>query len=343
MYIRKNYPVRRMLQFTWYHILWLSVWGTVAVGTYTYFDYAWLAIPWLPVSLIGTAVAFYLGFKNNSSYDRVWEARKIWGSIVNTSRSWGTITKNFTSNYFVTEDLPETKLHEIRIKIIRRHVAWLYTLRSQLLRPAPWEKINGFIQGKITRSRIKSINERFNFEPIEDTLKRTLSEDDIRYLEGKQNRATQIIDQQSQALKELYENDVIDDFRHMEMQQLLTDLYDHQGRAERIKGFPFPRQYGSTSFYFIGIFIILLPFGMLGAFETLGEGLVWLTAPFTVVVGWVFIMMELVGDYSENPFENLGNDIPMYSMCRTIEIDIREMVGDTDIPEAIKPLGEVLM
>ena len=54
-------------------------------------------------------------------------------------------------------------------------------------------------------------------------------------------------------------------------------------------------------------------------------------------------MMELVGDYSENPFEGLGNDIPMLSLCRTIEIDLLEMLGETDLPEPIKPINDVLM
>jgi putative membrane protein len=55
------------------------------------------------------------------------------------------------------------------------------------------------------------------------------------------------------------------------------------------------------------------------------------------------MMMELVGDYSENPFEGLGNDIPMLSLCRVIEIDLREMLGETDLPPAIQPVNGILM
>lgn len=342
MYIRKNFPIREVLRFSWFHIVWLALWGSLSVWVYQYFELSWLAIPWLPVSLIGTAVAFYLGFKNNSSYDRLWEARKIWGAIVNSSRSWTTMVKNFTSDQFNEGRISEEELAELRTRLTKRHIAWLYTLRSQLLKPAPWEKINGFLQGRINRLRIKNINKIFDFENVEETLERTIGEE-RKKLDGYQNRAAQLIDFQAQDLKMMREKGIIDDFRHMEMQRLLTTLYDHQGRCERIKGFPFPRQYGSISFYFIGLFIILLPFGMLGEFETLGEGLVWLTAPFTAMVGWVFIMMELVGDYSENPFENLSNDIPMYSMCRMIEIDLRQMIKDSDIPEPIVAQEQIMM
>jgi putative membrane protein len=62
----------------------------------------------------------------------------------------------------------------------------------------------------------------------------------------------------------------------------------------------------------------------------------WLAIPFSIIIGWIYLVMELVGDYSENPFEGLANDVPMLSMCRTIEIDLREMLGETDLPEPIK-------
>ncbi len=121
-------------------------------------------------------------------------------------------------------------------------------------------------------------------------------------------------------------------------------IFTHiKGKAERIKKFPLPRQYGNMSFLFVGIFIFLLPFGFVTAFHDLGEWGAWLSMPFSVLVGWVYVMMELVGDYSENPFEGLGNDIPMLSLCRTIEIDLLEMLGEENIPKPIKDKNGVLM
>jgi len=66
----------------------------------------------------------------------------------------------------------------------------------------------------------------------------------------------------------------------------------------------------------------------------------WLTIPFTMLVSWVFILMEMIGDYSENPFEGLYNDVPITSMARGIEIDIREMLDETDLPEPTKPVWD---
>jgi len=82
---------------------------------------------------------------------------------------------------------------------------------------------------------------------------------------------------------------------------------------------------------------------MLGQFEELGVGLIWLNIPFTIIVGWVFIMMELVGDYSENPFEGLGNDIPMLSLTRTIERDLLELLDEKEIPDKIEAINHTLL
>lgn len=194
---------------------------------------------------------------------------------------------------------------------------------------------------KATKSRMK----RFGVGLYDDNVTQVqlqcfLKDAEYEKVIDFQNTATQLIDNQSQDLKELREADLIDDFRHVELQKILNDFYTHQGKAERIKKFPFPRQYGSTGFLFVGIFIFLLPFGFISAFHAVGT---WLTIPFTVIIGWIYIMMELVGDYSENPFEGLGNDIPMLSLCRVIEIDLREMLGETDLPPKIQAVNGVLM
>ena len=129
----------------------------------------------------------------------------------------------------------------------------------------------------------------------------------------------------------------------MELQKVLNDFYVHQGKAERIKKFPFPRQYGGTSFILVAIFIFLVPFGFASEFPKLGPNGVWLSVPFSILVSWIYIIMELVGDYSENPFEGLGNDIPMLSLCRTIEIDLLEMLGEENLPPAIQAKNGVIM
>jgi len=79
---------------------------------------------------------------------------------------------------------------------------------------------------------------------------------------------------------------------------------------------------------FVYIFIFLLPFSMIPELMKIGDIGIWLSIPITALIGWVYVMMELVGDYSENPFQGMANDIPMLSLCRVIEIDLREMLGE---------------
>ena len=348
MFVNKNFGILGMMRFSGAHLIWLTLWATLATCFIEYLHYLGIyafKVPWLPVSLVGTAVAFYVGFKNNSAYDRLWEARKIWGAIVNSSRMWGTNVKAYVSNQFTTKKLTPDELHCIHKKLIERHIGWLYTLRSQLLIPTQWEHIN---QNSYVKRNAESLMKKYGTNLYSDgitekELNLYLPCDEIDKLISHQNTATQIIDKQSQDLKELREKDLIDDFRHMELQKLLNDFYIHQGKAERIKKFPLPRQYGSMSFIFVGLFIFLLPFGLVTEFHDLSEWGAWLSIPFTVLVGWVFLVMELIGDYSENPFEGLGNDIPMQSLCRTIEIDLKEMLGETELPPAIQPKDGVLM
>lgn len=345
MFVQKNFKFSSLIQFTWRHILWIALWATLVAVVHELTHWKWMSVPWLPISVIGTAVAFYVGFKNNQAYDRLWEARKIWGAIVNSSRAWGSAVKGFVSNHFADEKLDENELTEVKRKLIYRHIAWLYTLRNQLLIPTQWEHINqGGSVGQTAKKRI----EEYGVGLVKDgytekELIEFLPSEEYDRLINYKNTATQIIDQQSQNLHELRTKGIIEDFRHMELQKILYDFYVHQGKAERIKKFPLPRQYGASSLIFIVIFIFLLPFGMISEFHKLGGAGFWLIIPFTVLVGWIFMLMELVGDYSENPFEGLGNDIPMLALCRIIEIDLREMLGETDLPPNIQPIDGVLM
>jgi len=254
MYVNKNFKFTSVLRFSGHHIIWIGLWSAFITGIYHYTHSEWLNIPWLPLSVMGTTVAFYLGFKNNQAYDRLWEARKIWGAVVNSSRAWGSNIKSFVGNQFTDQDKSANELHDIHRRLIYRHIGWLYSLRSQLLIPTSWEHISqGGHMSKFTEKRMK----RFGVGLVDDdvtekNLKFFLEGDDYEKLINHTNTATQIIDKQSQELKELRSKDLIDDFRHMELQQLLYDFYVHQGKAERIKKFPLPRQYGSVTSYLVG-------------------------------------------------------------------------------------------
>ena len=344
MIVTKGISFGNLIKWTWHHIAWLLLLMGGMAALYHY-DIISINIPWLPVSVIGTAVAFYVGFKNNQAYDRMWEARKIWGGIVNDSRTWGMMVDGYVTNHFKDNKLSETEIQQIKKRLIYRHIAWLYAHRSQLLVATPWEHIS---QGGHTARTAKMYQDKFGIGMLDDEVTRTelklfLPDEEYDRLIANVNTATQIINEQSRDLTNLREQDLIDDFRHTQMEDVLRSFYTLQGKNERIKKFPLPRQYANISRYFVGIFIMLLPFSMIPELMKLGEWGLWLSIPITALIGWVYVMMEIVGDYSENPFQGMANDIPMMSLCRVIEIDLREMLGETNLPPKVEAKNGVLM
>jgi putative membrane protein len=286
-----------------------------------------------------------VGFKNNQSYSRTWEARKIWGGIVNESRTWGMQVDGFINNQFRDTDASPEEIHAIKKRLIYRNIAWLYQHRKQLLVPTSWEHIS---QGGLMSRTAEMYQTRFGVGLFEEEIKQIsirdfLNAEEYNFIIQKANPATQLINAQSRDLAALRAANYIDDFRHMELEKVLRAFYTLQGKNERIKKFPLPRQYANMSRYFVGIFISFLPFSMIPALMESGPVGIWLSIPVSVLIGWIYVMMEIVGDYSENPFQGMVNDIPMLSLSRTIEIDLREMLGETELPEKIVSKGNVLM
>jgi putative membrane protein len=124
-----------------------------------------------------------------------------------------------------------------------------------------------------------------------------------------------------------------------------------QGRCECIKDFPYPRQYATVNSFFIKLFCLLLPFGLLREFDKLNDSvegvikgnMVWLVIPFSVLISWMYTSLERVGESTENPFEGNANDVPISQMCRTAEIDLREMLGETDLPPPLEPKNNIVL
>lgn len=328
MHTGSHYKISEFLLWTRRDIYILIILATIPTVLYQVFDLKWISIPWVPVALVGTAAAFIVGFKNTQTYNRLWEARQIWGAIVNTSRTWGIMSKDF-----VNADKIEIE------KLIYRHCAWLTALRFQLRKPQSWENTN--------KPHFKEYRTYFKIPEwegnLEEELKKYLSEGELDYVMSKKNKATQLIALQSKQLKSLRAEGRIDHYEYVEMEKRLAELYDHQGKAERIKNFPYPRQFASINLFFVWLLVVMLPFGMLNEFQKMCEQCVWLTIPFTVIVSWVFTSMEKVGEATENPFEGGANDIPMAALSRTIEIDLRDMLDENDLPDPISPTNKILM
>ncbi len=337
MYTRRNIRWGVILRFAWKKVLVFASWAAIVTTIYLVLQDQGIncSLPIAPLGTIGVAVALYVGFKNNQSYDRNWEARKIWGGIVNVSRSWGNQVLSFVSAHYSDAPVDESTVREVQRDLIYRHLAWINSLRFQLRRKTPF--------AYRPRGAQKKFMQQTDIEALKKQLCELLPEEELFVICSRTNSATQILRNQGEKLRKVVEElNLSEDFRHMAMMELITEMYSLQGKCERIKNTPFPRQYAYFSAVFTWIFVTLLPFGIVGELAQHGW-MIWLTVPLSLLVSWIFLTMETVGDSSEDPFENFINDVPMTALCRTIEIDLREMLGEKDVPEPLKPVDDILM
>jgi putative membrane protein len=307
-----------------------------AIPTVLYFlGWKFVSVPWQPIAILGTAVAFIVGFKNNASYSRLWEARQIYGAIINDSRSFGYVLRDSLS----AKDPGKVK------EMFLRHYAWLTALRFQLREPRAWENM-GTAQFD-EYSKKYDIPERLT--KLDDELKKYLSETELQYILSKKNRATQLMASQSKELSEAYARGDINDFQWTQINQQLVKFTDDQGKAERIKNFPYPRNFSSITTYLLLLFILFVPFGLLKELDKLGEGTllegwtIWFNIPFSLMVTWCFHTLDSVGEASVNPFEGSPNDVPITQISRTIEIDMRDMLDESELPPAIAPKNNIVL
>lgn len=257
-------------------------------------------LPVVPVTILGGGLAIFLGFRNNAAYDRWWEARKIWGAIVNSSRTFAMeiLTLMTLRHSRPDNDQP---LKELQRRMIYRHLAFINALRLSLRNKNKWDEVKTFI-----------------------------GEDEYNLMLKAPNKATFLNHRQAIDLQYALEQGFVEDFRHMALVTELKDFYNHQGMAERIKKTVFPFYYTYFTAVFLWLFIILLPFSLTGSLN-------FMSIPLSMAISFIFYILDKSGNITEVPFENTASDTPMTTICKTIEIDLRHMMGETDLPEAEKP------
>ncbi|MEL6544783.1 MAG: bestrophin family ion channel [Myxococcota bacterium] len=318
-----------------------ALWALVVFCVYEFVPgTGFLRLPFLPIATIGTAVAFYVGFKNNSAYERFWEGRKIWGGIVNSSRTWAAFVMSYVRP---GDESPEA--HEERRVLVYRHLAWVNALRLQL------RKTSRFYDRPVRTTRIRLENHAEHMRNDWDKeILPFLSESEHALHKARANPATHMLNAQGTHLARLHRAGEIDLFRQLALMEVVEELYTLQGKCERIKNTPFPRQYAEYSRWFTRVFVALVPFGLLSVFgDQIDHGSVLQNIlpviPMlfsSALITWVFTTMEGIGDSSEDPFERSMNDVPMNALSRTIEIDLRELLGEKELPEKEQPIDHVM-
>ena len=334
MHIGKSYSLTEVLYWTRRKVFLLALWATAIACLYQLAGWRWIAIPWPVLAVLGTAASFIVGFKNTQTYQRTVEAQQIWSSITALSRYWGLICRDF---------LPAG---DACATLVSRHLAWLTAVRYQLRTPRVWEAAGRSANVEFQQ---KSFAVPEHQTDLRSALGAYLSEDDVAELVGHGRIPQALLSMQSQAIRKLYDAQAIPVLHHTEMQKTLKDLIDQHARAERIKNFPYPRQYAIVNSLFVWSFALLLPFGVIKEFAQLRVGgmlyghMAWMAVPFSVLVAWIYLSLDQVGESTENPFEGSANDVPVTHLCRSLEVELRTLLGERGLPEPDQPAGHILL
>ncbi len=246
---------------------------------------------------MGTVISLLLAFKSNQAYDRWWEARNIWGAIVNDSRSFARQVNTFILDQFKDNEVPDKEIYFFKEKLIKRQIAWCYALNKHL-------------RGQDNR----------------EFIEKYLNRKDIIHLKNYNNAPMAILELQGYDIQQAYQNGWINQFQQVELEKTLTRLCDAMGKCERIKNTVFPVTYSVYIHFSLIVFFMLIPFAMT-------EFISYLTVPAMVTIAAAFFLVEKMAVHLQDPFENKPTDTPMTAICFNIERDLKQMINDHSIVE----------
>jgi putative membrane protein len=241
-----------------------------------------ISLPLNIPALIGTAVSLLLAFRTSQSYERWWEARIVWGAIVNDSRTFVRLVMQF---------LPADEEKTVK-EFAERQMIWTYAL-GESLRKQPFSK------------------------RVEDYL----DEHNITGL----NIPNALLDAHSKQVRGIMSAKSITEFQQLQLNDIITKLCDSMGKCERLKNTVFPRSYSILVHILIYVFAAVLPFG-------LDDRQLMVEIALTILVPTMFIAIERTSIIMQDPFENTPVDTPMTSLAQTIEINLRQMIGEQNVP-----------
>jgi putative membrane protein len=320
----------------------VGAWSFAIVCLHEIYGQTWLVMPVLPVTLIGIAVSLYLGFKSVSAYNRWWEARTALGRIGAKSREW--VIQVQSSIYNDSGNVPRDAEKEL----IYRHLGWLYSVAYMLRRTSRLrvsERTRLFEHRRVGHD-VPTMHES------PESYGRFLDPGEFATAQKFRNPAAYLIRRQAASLRDLATSGYLDSVRHNEMALLLAQLDYTHGTCERIKHTPFPRQIAHFGTVFTWLFIIMLPVAFLDVFEgeagkydfstIVSHEFVFSLIPFAMLISWIFFMIEKIGDSSEDPFEGGVNDVPLSALLRISEIDLKQALGEEEVPQPLEAVDEVL-
>lgn len=254
-----------------------------------------------PFALVGVALGVFLGFRNNASYDRFWEGRKLWGALVNTTRSLARQTTNFIVN-----DDDSAKVTALQREIVRKTIGYVHALRHLL----------------------RDSDDTVDVEPF-------LTEEEMLRIAPHKNRPIFIIRLLGERIRWAWQQGWIDKFHLTILEGSLGSLTDIQGGCERIKNTPIPFAYSVLIHRMVAVYCFALPFGIVQELHVM-------TPVVVLFIAYAFLGLDEIGDEIEAPFDLEPQDLPLTALCRTIEINLLQHIDESDVPEFLEPVDDVL-
>ncbi|RIW15642.1 hydrogenase [Algoriphagus lacus] len=305
MIIKRNFNPIRVFQYVKSEVLFSLLVSLLVWWAYEN-QISVVALPFSISAILGSALAIFIAFRNNNSYGRWWEARTIWGGIVNSSRVLARLIITFTDSHSHQANYDNVRSEAFKKQMIYACIAWVHALRLHLRKQENWDEVEPFLE-----------------------------KEEFKSLEGSQNKPNFI---QLLIGKKIYHamaSGVLGGFDSFQMEGQLLALANFQGGCERIKNTPLLRQYDFFTRLFLFAFIFLLPFSLIGDFNKMGVN--FMMIPVSLTISFVFSILAKVGEVNEDPFENRITDVPLTAICNTIERDLREMLGEENLPEKMLP------
>lgn len=287
MILEKRIPLSYWFRIIRFDMLIMGIFSSFVFILSLYLQH--LTIPFPIVAFLGTAISLLLSFKLSQSYDRWWEARKIWGSIVNDSRSFVVQLKNFSDGS--DPDLVR--------QMGFRQMGWCYVLGNDL-------------------RKLDSL----------EVAKKFVSAEELEILKTSQNKALTLLDFHNKDLLKLHKSKSINDFQQVQIDSTIVRLCASMGKAERIKNTFFPKTYRMTLHFFIYIFLISLSLSLTDLHNIV-------EIPFMMIISLPFFMLEKIAMTIQDPFENKPSDTPVTSIARTIEINLKQLLDEEELPEKL--------
>jgi putative membrane protein len=299
MIVAERGSVIRLIWWQWRFAVMSLAAATIVTLAYEVGGQDWFLLPTTPLAVVGAAMGIFVSFRTNSCYDRWWEGRKLWGRLINTSRHMAIQSLAYQAP---TDPAVSTRC-------IRRHIAYVHTLRCLLREQAPLK---------------------------DESVLAYLDREEASSYQGSSNMTAQLLRAQMNELLPMNKSGVLNDFRLSDFDETIRHLLDIQGGCERIKKTPLPRAYGFFSERMIQWFSVLFPCSIVGHLS-------WGTIFISFLVAFCFKLISETGRVLEDPFNMYYNALPLGALSRTIEVNLLELMGEEDLPEMIKPSSDGIL